>query len=76
MTFDKTTGKATIEDIPAHLAHLEGQELMEALVDDCPECRAARERGEVPTFGIGDEFRDLIRGRRPRWRNLKRYVRR
>jgi hypothetical protein len=76
VTLDTTTGETKIEDIPPHLAHLEGQALMEALMHDCPECRVARERGETPTFGTGEDLarmaRDIIRGRRPRWRNLKR----
>ena len=44
-----------------------------ALLDDCPECRAARERGEEPIVmspSAWDRFRS------PRWRDLKRHVRR
>jgi hypothetical protein len=78
MTFDIETGETKIEDIPAHLGGLEGRELLEQLVHDCPECRAARARGERPLIveGSPPAKRDLLRNRRPRWRTFKRNVRR
>jgi hypothetical protein len=53
--------------------------LLEKLMHDCPECRAARARGETPivfTPGSPPAQRDVIRDRRPRWRDLKRRTRR
>lgn len=50
---------------------------MEQMLHDCPECRAALERGETPDFVASPA--DLARinrhgfmRRRPRWRYLKR----
>lgn len=40
---------------------------LEHLMDDCPECQAARARGEVPLAIPGPG-----RWQRPRWRELKR----
>jgi hypothetical protein len=59
--------------------------LLEQLMHDCPECQAARARGETPIFGTGEDLlrqqpsgpvRDIIRDKRPRWRTLKRNARR
>jgi hypothetical protein len=78
---DRRTGEITkIEDIPADVdieAYLREQ------VHDCPECRAAWERGERPQVVTRRELDKILRNvkrerialRRPRWRNLKRYVR-
>jgi hypothetical protein len=69
----------TIEPVPAELAHLPPAEMLERLMHDCPECRAARARGEVPKIVAVPPLpakRDVIRDRRPRWRSLKRRARR
>jgi hypothetical protein len=44
-----------------------------ALLDDCPECRAARARGEEPIVMSPSRW---DRFRQPRWRTFKRKVRR
>jgi hypothetical protein len=59
---------------------------MQQALHDCPECRAARARGEQPMMISGAELlRELesVRGvgpglgfKRPRWRDLKKRVRR
>jgi hypothetical protein len=52
---------------------------LEQVMHDCPECRAARARGETPIVITPDAppaKRDVIRDRRPRWRDLKRRTRR
>jgi hypothetical protein len=52
---------------------------LEKVMHDCPECRAARARGETPLVVANPALpakRDVIRGRRPRWRTLKRRARR
>ena len=52
---------------------------LEQVMHDCPECRAARARGETPIVVTPDSppaKRDVIRDRRPRWRDLKRRTRR
>ena len=60
---------------------LEGMTPEEALaqaVHDCPECKAARERGEAPEnveVAVLRPDRSVLR-RRPRWRHLKRTARR
>jgi hypothetical protein len=46
---------------------------IDAMLDDCPECRAARERGEQPLVVA---MPPAWKRRQPRWRDLKRYVRR
>jgi hypothetical protein len=68
---DLTTGEMTIEDVPEHLAKLPPNEMIEAIIHDCPECRAERARGEQPLL-MQPARRDVIRDRRPRWRKLKR----
>jgi hypothetical protein len=79
---DMRTGEITkIEDIPADVdidAYLRQQ------VHDCPECRAAWERGERPHVVTRRELDEILRdarrqrvlSRRPRWRTLKRHARR
>jgi hypothetical protein len=47
------------------------------IVDDCPECQAARARGEQPTMFDARDFTALHRPRKPkpkkeRWRKMKR----
>ena len=52
---------------------------IEKVMHDCPECRAARARGETPIVITPDSLpakRDVVRDRRPRWRTLKRRARR
>jgi hypothetical protein len=54
---------------------------MEQALKDCPDCQAALARGEQPTLGFGElppmpRPSCLDRFRRPRWRELKRRVRR
>lgn len=52
---------------------------LEQVMHDCPECRAARARGETPLVVTNQSMpakRDVIRDRRPRWRKLKRTARR
>jgi hypothetical protein len=50
------------------------------LIDDCPDCKAARERGEPSLVLTRPELmkltRSVLRRRYPRWRDLKRIVRR
>ena len=73
ITIDTTTGETKTEDVPQHLASASPRQMLEQLMDDCPECRAARARGEEPLFiDVPPPPRDIIRGRRPRWRKLKR----
>jgi hypothetical protein len=63
----------------------EARALMEQLIHDCPECRAARARGEEPMIFEGplptprpEELRRArgLFARRPRWRAMKRAGRR
>lgn len=62
VVIDRATGKVIREtDAPAGV---DLQTLLEQEVHDCPECRAATERGEQPIFG-------KIFAKRPRWRALK-----
>jgi len=82
MKFNTLTGEITVE--PLHVA--EGEDpaaAFQRVLDDCPECKAARARGEKPQVHSGEELRafmnggvrprrDIIRDRRPRWRDLKR----
>jgi hypothetical protein len=85
VVIDRTTGEIIKEEpIPADVdieAYLKQQ------LHDCPECRAAWERGERPTM-VGPEELEQARAwyrtmavderhraalaRRPRWRDLKR----
>lgn len=78
---DLTTGEITIEDIPPGV---DPREWMRQQMDDCPLCKEARARGEVPLFGDMESLhagmkqgarRQRIFGRRPRWRSLKRRAR-
>ena len=75
--FNKLTHETTVE--PLHVA--DGEDPVAAfqrVLDDCPECQAARARGEKPIAMSGDQLpeelrpREIIRDRRPRWRDLKR----
>lgn len=48
---------------------------LQKVMHDCPECRAALARGEKPLVHTNvsrPAKRDVIRDRRPRWRDLKR----
>jgi len=75
IVFDMRTGEVIkVEEIPADV---DPREWMRKAVHDCPECRAAMERGEVPQFGTFDPELELPPPRprfwrRPRWRTLKR----
>jgi hypothetical protein len=65
----------TIEPIPEGV---DPMELIKAQMDDCPLCREARARGEVPEFRTGEQVMAHARRqrykfpKRPRWRTLKR----
>jgi hypothetical protein len=78
-SFRVGTDDVTIEklDLPSNASQAEIEAAMRHVIDNCPDCQAARARGETPTIVSG---RDLLRGidqfRRPRWRDLKRRVRR
>lgn len=56
----------------------DARKMLEHAMDDCPECRAARARGETPMFGDGAPpfraRRGIDRFKRPRWRTLKRFA--
>jgi hypothetical protein len=78
---DLTTGKIIkMEDIPAGV---DPNEHIRQQMDDCPLCKEARARGEVPRVYDREMVQALIEDavprplfkRRPRWRNLKRYAR-
>lgn len=66
-----------VEDMPDDI---DVREHLRRAMHDCPDCRAAMERGEVPQFGTGAELEALATAmprkplfpRRPRWRDLKR----
>lgn len=76
---DLTTGEIIkIEDIPADV---DPQEHFRQQMDDCPLCKEARARGEVPITFTAEEIRRAVADarherrsawRRPRWRELKR----
>jgi hypothetical protein len=74
--FDKRTGELRAEPMRA-TTHEEAIAELEREIHDCPECNAARARGE-PTISISppQPMRGMDRFRRPRWRDLKRRVRR
>jgi hypothetical protein len=70
VVFNLATGAMTSEPMPDGVT-------LEQLMDDCPECQAARARGEMPMIGTGEELKALIARkhpafRKPRWRNIKR----
>lgn len=78
---DLTTGAVTMEDIPPDV---DPREWMRQRMDDCPLCKEARARGEVPQPGDMDLLREVmahaarrprVSMRRPRWRTLKRHAR-
>jgi hypothetical protein len=80
---DLTTGKIIeMEDIPADV---DVREHLRQQMDDCPLCKEARARGEVPQWGDMELLREVmdraerrqrLSRRRPRWRTLKRHARR
>jgi len=81
MITDLTTGEVKVEDIPPDV---DPREWIRQQMDDCPLCKEARARGEVPQFHDGALLRDAMDRatrrpsrfmRRPRWRSLKRHVR-
>lgn len=69
MLINTKTGETTMEPMAATTDD-EARTELDAIVDNCPECQAARARGEVPIKGTGVPpwFK------RPRWRDLKRRV--
>lgn len=77
MITDIRTGETKVERIPDD-APTDPVELMQQLVHDCPECRALRARGEEPVVidGRAISRTHSVFRRRPRWRDLKRKVRR
>lgn len=78
-TFQEGPFEYTIEEIPAGVDPLK---FFEQAVHDCPECQALMARGEKPVIVTGDDIPPALRPsgldrfRRPRWRDLKRRVRR
>lgn len=59
------------------LADMSPHDQLRQAMDDCPECRAARARGEVPTYYSNLDLHDEPRQRRKkptirRWRAMKR----
>ena len=49
---------------------------LQQLIHDCPDCQAARGRGEVPQIVEVSRVPMRERFRKPRWRTFKRRVRR
>jgi hypothetical protein len=80
---DLTTGKIIkMEDIPPDV---DVREHLRQQMDDCPLCKEARARGEVPHEVDMELVREVmdraarrqrVSMRRPRWRTLKRHARR
>jgi hypothetical protein len=67
---DPLFGEIEIEAVPAGVDPLEH---LQRTMDDCPECQAARARGEVPQFGMLSPPARKQRFPRPmRWRKRKR----
>ena len=56
------TGETKIQDI--EVDPTSGASLMEQLIHDCPDCRAALARGEQPLMGTGEDLNRLSRGRK------------
>jgi hypothetical protein len=68
-------------DVPSDLTP---RQFLERMMDDCPDCQAARARGEQPYFPSPEELEELEHllasaerprsrfARRPRWRTMKR----
>jgi hypothetical protein len=75
MVHDLITGETRLEPMKA-TTDAEARAELQALIDDCPECQAARARGEVPQIVSVPRVPMRERFRRPRWRNLKRRVQR
>lgn len=78
---DLTGNIIKVEDMPSDV---DVREHIRQQMDDCPLCKEARARGEVPQFFDGELLREAIDRaarrqrlsmRRPRWRTLKRHVR-
>ena len=71
MVFDRRTGQTKTEVIPDGV---DARAFLEQAMHDCPDCRALRAQGEPPgkIVDVVPAKRDIIRGRRPRWRKLKR----
>ena len=61
-------------DMTADWADMDPREILRQQLHDCPECRAAMARGEVPTFAPGFHIPPPRpkRWAKPRWRDLKR----
>ena len=73
----KTTN-TTMFDIEPVPEGVDPIEFLKQQMDDCPLCREARARGEVPEIHSGEALRTGVHRRRntfprrPRWRTFKR----
>lgn len=69
--FDIRTGETKIETVDVDSD--DPVEMMKQLLHDCPECRAAMERGEQPKIVTGEEMKQRVErmNRRRRWRQPK-----
>jgi hypothetical protein len=64
-------------DLPLGATRADAETALRHAIDNCPECQAAGRSGHGATLVSGRELlRGLDRFRRPRWRELKRRVRR
>lgn len=78
VVIDRTTGRVlSVEDEPG-ATDIDPQAYIRGKLHDCPECRAAMARGEVPQIVGPEEIAEAVeaarrRGfaRRPRWRTFK-----
>ncbi len=67
MVFDLKTGETRIETVDVDTT--DPTEMMKQLLHDCPECRAAMERGETPRIIAGEELQERVRrAHGGRWR--------
>jgi Zn-finger nucleic acid-binding protein len=71
VVIDRTTGQIVrVTDMDPNLDPVEA---LVREIHDCPECRAAIERGEVPQiFNVENAAPPPRFARRPRWRTFKR----
>ena len=75
VVMDRLGNVVKIEDMPADV---DAEAYMKQVLHDCPECRAAMERGEPPTLVLGHEIaarpapRRRLFAKLPRWRTRKR----
>lgn len=54
---------ALLETLEMYPQLTDPRELMMQMLHDCPQCRAALEAGEQPTFGTGEDLVRLVRAR-------------